>query len=65
MVADSRDSNWEDLGYGWTFMSKVNIRAREWFYDAVDKDSSYADGFNGIGGVLENYKLILQLLFSY
>ncbi len=23
--------------------------AREWFYDAVDKDSSYADGFNGIG----------------
>ena len=41
----------EDLaGYGWTLYEKGEYQeAREWFYDAVDKDSSYADGFNGIG----------------
>lgn len=41
----------EDLaGYGWTLYETGEYQeAREWFYDAVDKDSSYADGFNGIG----------------
>ena len=41
----------EDLaGYGWTLYEQGEYQeAREWFYDAVDKDSSYADGFNGIG----------------
>ena len=41
----------EDLaGYGCTLYEKGEYQeAREWFYDAVDKDSSYADGFNGIG----------------
>ena len=41
----------EDLaGYGWALYEKGEYQeAREWFYDAVDKDSSYADGFNGIG----------------
>ena len=37
-------------GYGWTLYETGEYQeAREWFYDAVDKDSSYADGFNGIG----------------
>ena len=41
----------EDLAsYGWTLYEQGEYQeAREWFYDAVDKDSSYADGFNGIG----------------
>ena len=41
----------EDLaGYGWTLYETGEYQeAREWFYDAVDKDSSYADGFSGIG----------------
>ena len=41
----------EDLaGYGWTLYEQGEYQeAREWFYDAIDKDSSYADGFNGIG----------------
>ena len=41
----------EDLaGYGWVLYEQGEYQeAREWFYDAVDKDSSYADGFNGIG----------------
>ena len=41
----------EDLaGYGWTLYETGEYQeAREWFYDAVDKDSSYADGVNGIG----------------
>jgi len=41
----------EDLaGYGWTLYETGEYQeAREWFYDAVDKDSSYADGYNGIG----------------
>ena len=41
----------EDLaGYGWTLYEQGEYQeARECFYDAVDKDSSYADGFNGIG----------------
>ena len=41
----------EDLaGYGWTLYETGEYKeAREWFYDAVDKDSSYADGFSGIG----------------
>ena len=41
----------EDLaGYGWPLYEQGEYQeAREWFYDAVDKDSSYADGFNGIG----------------
>jgi len=41
----------EDLaGYGWTLYETGEYQeAREWFYDAVDKDSSYADGFNGVG----------------
>ena len=41
----------EDLaGYGWVIYEQGEYQeAREWFYDAVDKDSSYADGFNGIG----------------
>ena len=41
----------EDLaGYGWTLYEIGEYQeAREWFYDAVDKDSSYADGYNGIG----------------
>lgn len=41
----------EDLaGYGWTlYKTGEYTEAREWFYDAVSKDSSYADGFNGIG----------------
>jgi hypothetical protein len=41
----------EDLaGYGWTLYETVKYQeAREWFYDAVAKDSSYADGYNGIG----------------
>lgn len=41
----------EDLaGYGWTLYEEGEYQeAREWFYDAVDKDSSYADGYNGIG----------------
>ena len=41
----------EDLaGYGWTLYEQGDYQeAREWFYDAVDKDSAYADGFNGIG----------------
>ena len=41
----------EDLaGYGWTLYEAGEFQeAREWFYDAVAKDSSYADGYNGIG----------------
>jgi len=41
----------EDLaGYGWTLYETGKYQeAREWFYDAVAKDSSYADGYNGIG----------------
>ena len=41
----------EDLaGYGWTLYEQGEYQeAREWFYDAVDKDSSFADGYNGIG----------------
>jgi len=41
----------EDLAnYGWTLYETGNYQeAREWFYDAVAKDSSYADGYNGIG----------------
>ena len=41
----------EDLaGYGWTLYKQGEYQeAREWFYDAVDKDSSFADGYNGIG----------------
>ena len=41
----------EDLAdYGWTLYETGEYQeAREWFYDAVDKDSSYADGFSGIG----------------
>ncbi len=41
----------EDLSnYGWTLYETGNYQeAREWFYDAVAKDSSYADGYNGIG----------------
>ena len=41
----------EDLaGYGWTLYETGEYQeAREWFYDAVAKDSSYADGYNGIG----------------
>ena len=41
----------EDLaGYGWTLYETGEYQeAREWFYDAVDKDSSYADGYIGIG----------------
>ena len=41
----------EDLaGYGWTLYEAGEYQeAREWFYDAVAKDSSYADGYNGIG----------------
>jgi len=41
----------EDLaGYGWVLYEQGEYQeAREWFYDAVDKDSAYADGFNGIG----------------
>ena len=37
----------EDLaGYGWVLYEQGEYQeAREWFYDAVDKDSSYADGF--------------------
>ena len=41
----------EDLaGYGWTLYETGKYQeAREWFYDAVAKVSSYADGYNGIG----------------
>ena len=41
----------EDLAdYGWTLYETGKYQeAREWFYDAVAKDSSYADGYNGIG----------------
>ena len=41
----------EDLaGYGWTLYETGKYQeAREWFYDAIAKDSSYADGYNGIG----------------
>lgn len=41
----------EDLAdYGWTLYETGEYEeAREWFYDAVSKDSSYADGYNGIG----------------
>ena len=41
----------EDLAtYGWTLYESGEYQeAREWFYDAVFKDSSYADGYNGIG----------------
>ena len=41
----------EDLaGYGWILYEAGDYQeAREWFYDAVAKDSSYADGYNGIG----------------
>ena len=41
----------EDLAdYGWTLYETGKFQeAREWFYDAVAKDSSYADGYNGIG----------------
>ena len=41
----------EDLaGYGWILYEEGEYQeAREWFYDAVDKDSSFADGYNGIG----------------
>ena len=41
----------EDLtGYGWVLYEAGEFQeAREWFYDAVAKDSSYADGYNGIG----------------
>jgi len=41
----------EDLAnYGWTLYETGNYQeAREWFYDAIAKDSSYADGYNGIG----------------
>ena len=41
----------EDLaGYGWTLYETGEYQeAREWFYDAVAKDSAYADGYNGIG----------------
>ena len=41
----------EDLaGYGWILYEAGEYQeAREWFYDAVAKDSSYADGYNGIG----------------
>ena len=40
----------EDLaGYGWTLYETGKYQeAREWFY-TVAKDSSYADGYNGIG----------------
>jgi len=41
----------EDLAdYGWTLYETGKFQeAKEWFYDAVAKDSSYADGYNGIG----------------
>ena len=41
----------EDLAnYGWTLYESGKYQeAREWFYNAVAKDSSYADGYNGIG----------------
>jgi len=41
----------EDLAdYGWTLYETGKYQeAREWFYDAIAKDSSYADGYNGIG----------------
>ena len=41
----------EDLAdYGWTLYETGKYQeAREGFYDAVAKDSSYADGYNGIG----------------
>ena len=41
----------EDLaGFGWSLYETGKYQeAREWFYDAVAKDSSYADGYNGIG----------------
>ena len=41
----------EDLAdYGWTLYETGKFQeAKEWFYDAVAKDSSYADGYSGIG----------------
>ena len=41
----------EDLAdYGWTLYETGKFQeAKDWFYDAVAKDSSYADGYNGIG----------------
>ena len=40
----------EDLAYyGWTLYETGEYQeAREWFLDAVAKDTSYADGYNGI-----------------
>jgi len=41
----------EDLAdYGWVIYEEGNYEeAREWFRDALDKDPSYADGYNGLG----------------
>ena len=41
----------EDLAdYGWSLYEAEEYQeAREWFFDAVAKDTSYADGYNGIG----------------
>ena len=38
----------EDLAdYGWVIYEEGNYEeAREWFRDALDKDPSYADGYN-------------------
>ncbi len=36
--------------YGWTFYDAGNYQdARTWFREAVDTDSLYVDGFNGLG----------------
>jgi len=48
----------EDLAdYGWTlYEEKEYQEAREWFLDAVAKDSSFADGYHGIGWCFGNLR---------
>ena len=39
--------------YGWTFYEDGNHEdARTWFRESLDTDSSYADGYNGLGWAL-------------
>ena len=48
----------EDLAYyGWTLYETGEYQeAREWFLDAVAKDTSYADGYHGIGWCFGNLR---------
>ena len=50
--------NEEDLAdYGWVLYTRGDYNdAREWFRDAVKKDSYYFDGYNGLGWSLGNLR---------